>query len=101
PVNAPLGDAFFAELARKLGERTRVELGESGLRAAAVLVPLFEGPGGAPHVLLTRRPETLKAHAGQVAFPGGSVDPEDDSSLTTALRETEEELGIPPSVVTL
>lgn len=101
PESALHGDAFFDELSRRLTSRERVELTETGLRAAAVLVPLFAGPGGAPHVVLTRRPETLKAHAGQVAFPGGSVDPEDGSSLATALREADEELGIPPSSVRL
>lgn len=96
-----VGDAFFAELARKLGERKRVELGPSGLKPAAVLVPLFAGEGGEPRVVLTRRPESLRAHAGQVSFPGGSVEPADKDTLATALREAEEELGIPSAGVTV
>lgn len=92
-------EPFFAELSQKLASRKRLELGGAGLRPAAVLVPLFVGTGGAPHVVLTRRPENLKSHAGQVAFPGGSVEPGDADTLATALREAHEELGIAPSSV--
>jgi len=60
---------------------------------AAVLVLLFEKDGEA-HVWLVRRPTSMRSHAGQVAFPGGKNDPSDASLLVTALRETEEELGI-------
>jgi 8-oxo-dGTP pyrophosphatase MutT (NUDIX family) len=52
-----------------------------------------------PYVLLTRRPTTLRKHAGQIAFPGGSRDPEDATPVHTALRETQEEVGIPPERV--
>jgi 8-oxo-dGTP pyrophosphatase MutT (NUDIX family) len=62
--------------------------------AAAVLVPLFERDGEA-HVWLARRPQSMRSHAGQVAFPGGKRDPADASLLDTALREAHEELGIP------
>src|SRR5262245_5563471 len=64
-----------------------------GLRRAAVLVPLFVKDGGL-WVLLTRRTESLEHHRGQIAFPGGSAEEDDDSSLDTALRETDEEIGI-------
>jgi 8-oxo-dGTP pyrophosphatase MutT (NUDIX family) len=63
--------------------------------AAGVLLPLFERHGEA-HVWLARRPTSMRSHAGQVAFPGGKREPTDDSLLTTALREAEEELGIAP-----
>ncbi|MGD0526946.1 MAG: CoA pyrophosphatase [Polyangiaceae bacterium] len=66
--------------------------------AAAVLVPLFERDGEA-HVWLARRPQSMRSHAGQVAFPGGKRDPADASLLDTALRETHEELGIPRASV--
>jgi 8-oxo-dGTP pyrophosphatase MutT (NUDIX family) len=58
-----------------------------------VLIPLFERDGDV-HVWLVRRPTSMRSHAGQVAFPGGKKDESDDSLLATALRETEEELGI-------
>jgi len=63
------------------------------LRPAAVLVPLVEHPGGMT-VLLTQRTDTLRNHAGQISFPGGRVAPGDRSPEDTALRETEEEIGI-------
>ena len=67
---------------------------------AAVLVPLIERPGGMT-VLLTRRTETLKRHAGQVSFPGGRSQEDDESPEATALRETEEEIGLPRDLVEL
>ena len=63
------------------------------LRAAAVLVPLILHDG-APRVLLTLRAEHLNNHAGQIAFPGGRLDADGETSLQAALRETEEEIGI-------
>lgn len=64
----------------------------SELRHAAVLCPLV-ARDGADHVLVVKRPDTLKRHAGQIAFPGGMQDAE-ESPLATALRECEEELGV-------
>jgi nudix motif 8 len=62
-------------------------------RRAAVLIPLC-AVGGEPAVLLTRRSEEVGTHKGQVSFPGGMADPEDPDLIATALRETEEELGL-------
>ena len=62
-------------------------------RRAAVLVPILLAPGGA-RVVYTLRTDELRDHAGQVSFPGGSVDPGDDSLLETALREAEEEVDL-------
>lgn len=72
----------------------------SRLRAAAVLIAfIFRADG--PHILLTRRADHLKAHAGQIAFPGGRIDPEDSGPEDAALREAEEEVGLPRAAVTL
>jgi 8-oxo-dGTP pyrophosphatase MutT (NUDIX family) len=64
------------------------------LRDAAVLVALVERPEGWM-VILTQRTAHLAAHAGQISFPGGGVEPGDADAVATALRETEEEIGLP------
>jgi 8-oxo-dGTP pyrophosphatase MutT (NUDIX family) len=74
--------------------------GRPKLRDAAVLVPLVETDSGL-NVLLTRRSDALPSHAGQVSFPGGRVQDEDGGFAETALRETEEEVGLPRSFVSI
>lgn len=64
------------------------------LKAAAVLVPIIWRPMG-PTVLLTRRADTLNSHTGQVAFPGGRIDP-GEGVVEAALREAREEVGLEP-----
>ena len=61
--------------------------------AAAVLVPIVERPSGLT-VIFTRRTAHLKAHSGQVSFPGGRAEPEDPTPEFTALREAQEEIGL-------
>ncbi len=63
------------------------------LRPASVLVPVVDREGGLT-VLFTRRTAHLHDHAGQISFPGGRAEPEDLSTHHTALRETEEEIGL-------
>lgn len=70
----------------------------SSLRRASVLVPLFY-KNGELRVLLTKRSNDLTHHAGYVAFPGGMKDDKDKSDIDTALRESEEEIGLSPSDV--
>jgi 8-oxo-dGTP pyrophosphatase MutT (NUDIX family) len=67
-----------------------------------VLVPLYlAGEAQVPHVVLTRRRADLRRHAGEISFPGGRQDPEDADLMETALREAEEEIGLPRAVVSL
>ena len=67
-------------------------------REAAVLIPIVDVENEL-HIVLTRRSEQLKHHAGQISFPGGKVEPSDPSLVFTALREAEEEIGLPMSSV--
>lgn len=63
------------------------------LRPAAVLVALVERADG-PRVLLTRRTEALRHHAGQISFPGGRIEADDADPVAAALREAHEEVGL-------
>jgi hypothetical protein len=65
-----------------------------------VLLPLYKNASDY-HLVFTKRTETLKHHKGQVSFPGGSFEPADGDLLTTALRESHEELGIQPEHVSV
>ena len=96
-----------------LAERLRRALAADGLRTeaaddyvattdltpAAVLVAITDRPE--PGVILTLRHADLRRHAGQVAFPGGRIDPEDEDAVAAALREAEEEIGLPRAEVAL
>ncbi len=68
-------------------------LPRGGFSPAAALVPLHE-KDGEPHLLLTRRPRHMRRHAGQISVPGGRIEPGEEP-LEAALRETEEEIGLP------
>ncbi|CAA9518034.1 MAG: Uncharacterized Nudix hydrolase NudL [uncultured Solirubrobacteraceae bacterium] len=69
-----------------------------GRTKAAVLVALYVDAGDL-YAVFTRRRHDLRRHAGEISFPGGRRDPEDESLLDTALREAEEEIGLPPDAV--
>jgi 8-oxo-dGTP pyrophosphatase MutT (NUDIX family) len=93
-------ESFLVRLEKRLRERPAKPLQElqAGWREAAVLVPLFLR-GDVPHLVFTQRPAALRNHGGQISFPGGGRDPHDASAAQTALRETQEELGISPAQV--
>ncbi len=67
------------------------------IRPAAVLVPVVDHPE--PTVLLTQRAQHLPNHPGQISFPGGKIEKSDATPLEAALRETEEEIGLPRKLV--
>jgi len=87
---------MIASLRDRLPKRARRVLERP--QRAAVLVPILDD-GGALRLLLTRRTLDLPTHAGQVAFPGGSVEPGESDPVKTALREAEEEIGLPAEAV--
>ncbi|MBT8417215.1 MAG: CoA pyrophosphatase [Silicimonas sp.] len=72
----------------------------SSLRPASVLLPIVQRPGGA-RIFLTKRSSALEHHPGQIAFPGGKIDPDDDGAIGAALREAHEEIGLHPRQVEL
>lgn len=85
--------AFKEELRQRLASRQNRDLENSGLKHSAVMM-LIMNKEGAPHVLLTRRTDTVSTHKGQVAFPGGGMDEHDGDYREVAYRETWEEVGI-------
>ncbi len=85
---------MIALIQQRLRDYRRRVIEDPGQRRAAVLVPLYT-VADEPYVLLTRRTETVEHHKGQISFPGGAADIADQDLLTTALRETQEELGLP------
>ena len=85
---------------RALDNRTTSRVAGDDLTPAAVMVLLY--PKDGDHwVLLNKRSQEVEHHKGEISFPGGATDPEDRDSLDTALRETEEEMGICPEDITV
>ncbi len=75
-----------------------VELDPAGHTAAGVMI-LIEGPPEAERLVFQVRTHTVRHHRGEISFPGGRRDPEDPDLMATALRETHEEVGVPPEAV--
>jgi 8-oxo-dGTP pyrophosphatase MutT (NUDIX family) len=114
PVNADTGEDFFDRVRHRLSLTVPAALndptvpavrgdldldpeawtkaGVAATRPAAVLVPVVDRPD--PTVILTVRTADLASHAGQIAFPGGKIDPHDVSPVAAALREADEEIGL-------
>lgn len=92
----PLGAAARQISAQELSTFLPPEDGSA--RESAVLLLFGQGADG-PEILLIERASGMRSHAGQVAFPGGAVDPSDDGPTGAALREAEEETGLSPSGV--
>ncbi|MDJ0278104.1 CoA pyrophosphatase [Sphingomonas sp. 2R-10] len=86
-LGAPAGPLLIGDL------NGEVPMPEHGWRPAAVLIAVTDRTD--PGVLLTQRTGALRTHAGQVAFPGGSIDPTDDGAVGAALREAAEEIALP------
>jgi 8-oxo-dGTP pyrophosphatase MutT (NUDIX family) len=80
-----------------LNPESWIKAGVKPTKPAAVLVAVIDRVE--PTVLLTQRTPDLTTHAGQIAFPGGRIDPQDESPVAAALREAREETGLPPMLI--
>jgi 8-oxo-dGTP pyrophosphatase MutT (NUDIX family) len=98
PDGLPVYLTRLLDAAVDLPLRHRMPKPTASARRSAVLILFGEGEHG-PDVLLIEKSAHLRSHAGQPAFPGGGVDPEDDFPVGTALREAQEEAGIDPAGV--
>jgi len=90
-------DELVALTRERLAARRRRVVEPGPLVRAAVLVPLVER--GGPHLIFAKRTDRVGTHRGQISFPGGTIDPADPSPLDAALRESEEEVGLPRTAV--
>ncbi len=101
PGERQLAQASIAQARERLARQGIIAQGAGEhLRRAAVLIPLVARPDGVT-VLLTRRTSTLAAHAGQISFPGGRLEPEDRDAHDAALRGTQEEAGLSRAQIAL
>jgi 8-oxo-dGTP pyrophosphatase MutT (NUDIX family) len=96
-VSALSVETIVARTRARLAARPRRVVPPGPLIRAAVLVPLVDR--GEAHLAFAQRTDRVGHHAGQISFPGGRIDPEDADDLSAALREAEEEVGLPRSVV--
>ena len=96
-MGGPSLEALVARTRIRLPARARRVVPPGSLIRAAVLVPIVNR--GEPFLLFAQRSDRVGQHAGQISFPGGRVDAGDRDDLHTALREAEEEIGLPPSMV--
>lgn len=88
---------FLERLTHALSAHQPARVRVADAREAAVLIPIVAVPE--PTLIFTQRSDTVGSHKGQISFPGGSIDPEDPNMKCTALRETEEEIGLDPDSV--
>lgn len=91
---------FFDKLKHQLSENQALFIGEETAFRSAVLIPIVE-VDGEWHILFEVRSFTMRKQPGDISFPGGRIDPIDASPMAAALRETYEELGVDPKMITI
>src|SRR5579863_2439061 len=96
--HAVMSDRSVQLLRERLRARPRRSLAHAAARPAAVLVPLL-GDSSDPDVVLFERSLHMLEHKGEICFPGGSLEPEDEGPIEAALREANEELALAPRLV--
>ena len=84
---------FNLKLKEALSERRQIRILEEKRKPSAVLLPFFYS-GGQHHILFTKRTTLVRYHKGEISFPGGGYHKEDGELVKTALRETQEEIGL-------
>ena len=97
-MESPALRALRAQLDAGLSRRPRVALDRSDLVSAAVLVPITDRDGR-PHLVFTKKSDSVPHHKGQFSFPGGVVEQRDASRVEAALREAWEEIRLPADAV--
>lgn len=97
-LNQPIDSFTDLPLLQRAKQAMVANLKPADLRDAAVLIPLVERATGW-QLVLTRRTDQLRNHAGQVSFPGGAADADDADAAATARREADEEIGVVPTSV--
>lgn len=97
---APADVQTFRDALRRvlLAPDDAIAIAVHGRTDAAVLVPVYLDKGEI-HVVFTKRRDDLRRHAGEISFPGGRREPDEKNLRTTALREAEEEIGLPADAV--
>jgi 8-oxo-dGTP pyrophosphatase MutT (NUDIX family) len=94
-INSP---GMAQKLKAVLSQRTKVRYLDDSRRPSAILAPIYYQEGQY-HIIFTRRTELVHHHKGEISFPGGGYHPDDKNLLTTALRESSEEIGLAPQDV--
>lgn len=90
----------YASLKAALAERKKISLVDPSRKPSAILIPIYDQDGRF-FILFTKRTELVHYHKGEISFPGGGYHPDDISLQTTALRESQEEIGLLPADVTI
>jgi 8-oxo-dGTP pyrophosphatase MutT (NUDIX family) len=93
-------NSTYSNLITVLAERKKISLVDPARKPSAVLIPIYD-QGGRFFILFTKRTELVRYHKGEISFPGGGFDPGDTSLQHTALRESQEEIGLLPTDVTI